>query len=263
MTVALRCALAALVVALPLCADDDTCPPDTPCYSAAGVVNSANYTSGWLAPTTYATIFGLNLSHVTETGVPGAQGVDGALGGVRVRVNDSVFAFVSYVSPDQVNFVVPSGIPADWCTVRIMRDNLAGPLVTLTLHDSAPALFHLDPATAVAAHQDWSLVTEQAPARAGEVIVLYATGLGQFARPVPDMQRPSTVNWIARLSEFQLYLDGQPVDPNLIYYVGAAPVSVGLVQIDLELPASVGRNPEIRIALGDRLSPPGVHLPVE
>jgi len=38
---------------------------------------------------------------------------------------------------------------------------------------------------------------------------------------------------------------------------------VGVYQIDLKLPANVGTNPEVRIALGTRLSPPGVVLPVE
>ena len=260
MTPLARCTLAALACAASVRAD---CNPGYPCYSAASVVNSASYASGWLAATTFASVFGSLLADQTLTGSPGSQDGSGALGGTRVLVN-GLPAFISYVSPGQVNFVVPSNWSnAATVTVQLERGNQAGPAVTLALHDSAPALFQLDAVTAVAAHANWTLVTAQSPAHAGEVVTLYATGLGAYLNPVLDLSVPPSEDPIARLADFQLFLGGQPVDSGLISYVGAEPVAVGVYQIDLKLPANVGTNPEVRIALGTRLSPPGVVLPVE
>jgi uncharacterized protein (TIGR03437 family) len=64
------------------------------------------------------------------------------------------------------------------------------------------------------------------------------------------------------LSEFQVLLDGSPVDPNGILYAGIAPGFAGLYQINLALPASTGSNPEIRIAMGDTIGIAGLHIPV-
>ncbi len=263
MTILSRCTLAAIVLALPIEADD-ACQVDTPCYSAASVVNAASYQSGWFGPNTFASIFGQSLSRVTANGPPNP---DESLGGVQVEVNgESVY--VSYVSPTQVNFVVPARVTGATVNVQLVRDNVAGPLLTLPLHDSAPSLFELDPATVIANHADWTVVTEQSPAQPGEQLEIFATGLGGYQTPIPDTERPPTIDWLARSSEFKVYLDGQPVDSSLIYYVGAELVSVGVIQIDFQLPSWVGPNPEIRIALsdpvlGDRLSPPGLVLPVE
>lgn len=263
MTALSRCALAALVSALPLVADDGACKIDTPCYSTASVVNSGSYTTGWLAPNTFASIFGLNLAHGTVNGLAGPQDRTGQLGGVRVLVNSQP-TFISYVSPNQVNFVVPVTATGDTVTVQLVRESLAGPAVTLTMHDSAPALFQQDATTAAAAHLDrnWAPVTQQSPAHAGEWIALYATGLGPYKMSLLDFYVPIVVDPIARLAEFQLLLNGQAVDPKLIPYVGAA-IAIGVFQINLQLPAWVGPNPEIRIALGDRISPPGLSLPVQ
>ena len=106
MTVFSRYALAALVSALPLAADDAACVINMPCYSTAGVVNSASYATGWFAPNTFVSIFGRNLAYVTANGTPGSEDPTGLFGGVKVLVNTQG-AFISYISPNQVNFVLP------------------------------------------------------------------------------------------------------------------------------------------------------------
>jgi uncharacterized protein (TIGR03437 family) len=268
MTVFSRCALAALVSALPLGADGAACVVNMPCYSTVSVVNSASYATGWLAPNTFASIFGWNLAYVTVGGSAGSEGPSGSLGGVQVLVNAQP-AFVSYVSPDQVNFVIPTDLTGNSATVQLVNDGLAGPAVSLTVHpDAAPALFlNLDGITALAIHSDGTVVTQQSPAHPGELILLYATGLPYDTPMVSDFDPPVPPLPIANLAEFQVLLDGEAVDGNLISYVGATAVSVGVVEIKLNLPDGVGRNPQIRIGLDDQLlprfSPPGVTLPVD
>jgi uncharacterized protein (TIGR03437 family) len=54
-----------------------------------------------------------------------------------------------------------------------------------------------------------------------------------------------------------------PVDPGRISYAGVAPTLAGVYQINVKLPETVGNDPEIRIAVGDKLSPPSVHVSIQ
>jgi uncharacterized protein (TIGR03437 family) len=116
----------------------------------------------------------------------------------------------------------------------------------------------------VAAHADWTVVTQDAPAEPEEIIILYATGLGQCERKMDDGDGPaSSANPLRRRAEFKVLLDGVAVEDRLVEYVGVAPLFIGVYQINLRLPAGVGPDPEIRIALGERQSVPGLHLLVK
>ncbi len=242
-----------------------TCTATGPCYSEAGVVNAASFVSGALAPNTLATLFGSRLAWSTRaitwddveagtlpTVLPGT--------GVRVLVNNRP-AQIYYVSPTQVNFLVPSNLIAGEVTVQLVRDATAGPPVRLRLRDTAPALFLLDPETVVATRANFSLITRENPASPGEEVILWATGLGPTVPPQIYGQIPMAASWIARAAEFRVFLDGNPLAAEQISYVGAAPGFAGLYQVNLKLPAELQPNPEIRVAVGEEISPPGFRLP--
>ena len=59
---------------------------------------------------------------------------------MRVLINQ-IFADVYYVSPGQVNVLIPPSLTAGPVTVQLVNDGLAGPPVTITLSASAPVLF--------------------------------------------------------------------------------------------------------------------------
>ena len=63
--------------------------------------------------------------------------------------------------------------------MQLARDGLSGPEVGVELVDSAPGFFQLDAVTVIAAFPDGSVVTKDKPAQGGQVIVLYAGGMGQ------------------------------------------------------------------------------------
>ncbi|MGH9719272.1 MAG: hypothetical protein ACRD8O_03610, partial [Bryobacteraceae bacterium] len=175
--------LAALV--LPVRAAAEGLRGATQSYSADSITNSASNRSGSLAPNTLASVYGADLAYVTRAVTADdivAGGLPAALGGVNVFVG-GLRAHLLYVSPQQVNFLVPYSLLAGQVDFRVDRDGTRGPTVRLTLAETAPALFQLDPETALAAHADGSVVTREAPAQPDEVIVLYATGLG---RTSPD-----------------------------------------------------------------------------
>lgn len=230
-----------------------------PKYTAEGISNTASWEIGNLAPYTFATVFGENLSEV-EIGRDGHT--PGGLGAVKVFVND-VETMVFYVSPKQVNFLVPiMWMPGD-VKVRIANRGISGPVMTVNLREYAPALFQFDEHTVVAQRwPEYAVALPDAPARPGEIIVLYATGLGKFQRPIGDYDPVSAPIEIAARKDFRLLLDKVPVDDSRIWYVGGVDQYWGLYQINLLLPENVGNDPEIQIAIGDYVSRPGLRLPL-
>ena len=234
-----------------------------PAYTAAGIVKSSDYTLGPFAPNSVVTIFGSNLAYSTRpleesdiinNTVPAK--LNGA--GVTVYVDDWP-APLLYVSPTQVNFVVPGNHSAGDVPVRVVREGVSGPVAMVTLLDAAPALFAAD-GYAIATHGLGSLLTDTDPAGAGEIVVIYATGLGK-SLPNPDPGVfPSAAAYLKWEATERIYLDGVPVDAIHVKYVGVTPFSAGLYQINLELPDNAGTDPEIRVEVAGQISSPGLRL---
>jgi uncharacterized protein (TIGR03437 family) len=246
----------------PLLAD-----PGFPLYTSGSIANSAANVAGYYAPNSFLSIYGQNLAYVTK---PMSQGdiSDGQLPtvltgtGVRVLINQ-IFADIYYVSPGQVNVLIPPSLIPGPATVQLINDGLAGPAVTITLSPSAPVMFQSDATTVIATHGNGPLVTAAAPAQPGEIVVIYVTGLGPTSPAAIPNQIPQTAAWIVDRSDFRVVLNGTDVDPAGIEYAGVTPGFGGLFQINLLLPDSVPANPQIQIGYGNQLSPAGLFLPVQ
>ena len=237
-----------------------------PSYSAASIVNAATNLPGALAPNTIATIYGENMAYVTRAISPDDVGADMlptvlAGTGVSVLVR-GVPASIYYVSPEQINLLIPCTLLPGRAKLQLTLEGRAGPAVEITLKEAAPALFQLDQFTAIATKADGSLLSWDEPATPGEIIVLYGTGLGQTVLHLRSGEIPRTAALIKRFSELKILLDAKELDSDRIAYAGVTPGYAGLYQINLWLPENVGADPEIRVALGDDISPPGIQLPV-
>ena len=240
---------------------------EAPIYSAESIVNSADNQPGVLAPNTLGTIYGQNLAYGTNA--LSADDVQGGMlptvfpgTGVHVLIGNIV-ANLIYVSPTQINFLVPPNLAIATVNVQVVVDSWAGPAIPIQLAAAAPGLFQLDAQNAIATEADGSLITPQAPAKPGDVIVLYATGLGQTTPPVVYSLIPNAAASLIGIASFTVSLDGVAVDPSAILYAGIAPGFGGLYQVNLTLPASVGANPQISVAAAGSLSASGVTLPVQ
>jgi hypothetical protein len=94
-------------------------------------------------------------------------------------------------------------------------------------------------------HADGSLVTWEQPARPGEILVMYALGLGRTIPPTPTGAAPAeprAVEWERAVQLFFDYSENAapkvPPDPvpDHPVYVGAVPGFVGLYQINFRVP---------------------------
>jgi uncharacterized protein (TIGR03437 family) len=240
---------------------------DPPIYTAASIANTAASVAGLYAPDTFVTIYGQNLSYVTRAISAddiGAGILPTALigTGVRVLIN-SIAADIYYVSPGQVNLLIPTLLTQGPAILQLVVDGIAGPAIPIILGASAPALFQLDAINVLATHADYSLVTPGAPAQAGEEIVLYATGLGATIPAAVPNQIPDAAAVLADMIDFEVMLNGTPVNALNIAYAGVVPGYAGLFQINLVVPAGVASNPEVRVGSSALLSPAGRYLPLQ
>ncbi|MGH9558659.1 MAG: hypothetical protein ACRD30_05415 [Bryobacteraceae bacterium] len=257
--------LAALALGSPRASVNSTAV--APIYTADSIVNAAANVTGLYAPNTFISIYGQNLSRVTRAIGPGditAGMLPTALTGTGVRVLiNQIAADIYYVSPGQVNVLIPTLLAAGPATLQLELNGVAGPAVPITLANTAPALFQSDTTTVLAMHGDWTQVTSDSPARIGEEIVLYATGMGPTVPAAIPNQIPQTAALLDASNGFQILLNGVPVDPRLVEYAGAAPGFAGLFQINFTVPPGMPPNPEIRVVSGNLTSPPQRYLPVE
>ncbi len=241
-------------------------PRVAPIYTAASIVNAADNQSGALAANTIGTIYGANLAYgiaaLTSNEIRGGV-LPTVLGTSETQVFINNYAAdLYYVSPGQINFLVPPNLTAQTAIVQVTIDGLAGPAIAVTLGTAAPALFQLDAQNAVATEVDGSVLTPTSTAKPGDIVMLYATGLGPLTPPAIYGQLPTAAAPLADPASLSLLLDGAAVPRNAIQYAGVAPGFAGLYQINLALPGSTGSNPEIRLQMADAISVAGVHLPV-
>ena len=96
----------------------------------------------------------------------------------------------------------------------------------------------------VAVHEDWSaLVTPQNPARAGEIIHLYMTGLGPTEPPAATGM-PSPSDPPAQLTK-PLHCEviaGRQSRTAEVLWAGLAPTFFGVYQVSLRLPPDFGQS---------------------
>lgn len=244
-------------------------PPRVPApfYTPSSVVNAASFKTGPLAPNMIGTLYGRDLAFTTRA-LAQQDLYNGTLPttllgtGVRLLINRNL-AFLYFVSPTQVNFLVPSTLAPGPVEIQLSVDGRYGEAVRTELMEVSPALFMSDPETILATRVDGTVVTHEKPARSGEVIILYATGLGQTKPRVAAGQIPTAAAWVEKSAEFRVIAEGQPIDTSNVLYVGVAPGFAGLYQINLRLPDNIGRNPELRIGFGSTLSPTEMRLPAE
>jgi uncharacterized protein (TIGR03437 family) len=132
--------------------------------------------------------------------------------------------------------------------------------VELEVAEVAPGTFVMQTRFVIATHADGALIDGKAPARPGEVVIVYASGLGQTLPRLGNLSIPRGAVQIERRSQFRLLLNGMDVEPGGVLYAGVTPGFAGLYQINVRLPERLTDNPELRLGIGERLSPGGLLL---
>jgi uncharacterized protein (TIGR03437 family) len=240
-----------------------------PSYSTAQIVNASDYSPGPFAPNSMLTIFGSSLANLPSTQGVGLSEENSAslpivLAGVSVYIDNSP-APLLYVSASQINLLIPPNEIAGDVLIQVDRQGTRGPIATITLVNAAPALFP-SPGS-IAAAQDFNansaMVTAAAPAQPGDLIILYAAGLGSTSPNSETGEIPQFAARISAFSTFQVLLNGKALDPTTVPYAGQAPGFPGVYQVNFYLPLGCPPNPEIQLAVGPQISASGIILAVQ
>jgi uncharacterized protein (TIGR03437 family) len=227
-------------------AKGDSTPP---AISANGIVNGASFTVGLnVAPGSLAAIFGANLAPgiTIDTQVP----LPTDLGQTSVTFNGEA-APLFFVSSGQINAQVPFDIPPGPVNVQVTKSGMTSAIETINVATYSPGIFILDQAgTGAFFHNsNFSLVTSSSPAKTGEAIVIYATGLGPVSPAGVSGASPGASPTVTNPT---VTLGG--VDCKIIYS-GLAPELVSVYQIDIAVPAGLpAGNQTLQIHMGGLLS---------
>jgi len=158
--------------------------PVAPTVTAGNIVSGATLAPGAVTGNSWVTVYGSNLA-VTNRGWVESDFVNGgvpfSLDGVSVvlsQFNAPRLAYVGYVSPTQVNFLIPTDMVATATTLQVRNPAGASAPVPITIQGSAPQLFTSDGKTVLGTHASGSFVGGAAPATPGETIAIYGTGMG-------------------------------------------------------------------------------------
>lgn len=159
-----------------------TISPTTPMIASSGVVNAATFLNGSVSPGQLITIFGSNLSNGVAAAVPTGNALPTILGVTSVTMDGFPCPLI-YVSPTQINAQAPFEIQGPTTQVIVKLGDVASQAAVVNVDAVSPAMFSIDgtgqgSATILKA-SDYTLVTATNPAKRGDVLAIYCTGLGQ------------------------------------------------------------------------------------
>jgi uncharacterized protein (TIGR03437 family) len=207
--------------------------------------NAASFEAG-VSPGGMATLFGENLANATEQAdtIP----LPTNLAGTQVLVA-GLSAPLYYVSPGQINFQVPFEAPVgETVSVQVIREDQPGTESSMLIADYALGVFFYDREPQVRdpiiTHADGSLLTPASPASPGEVVIVWATGVGKLENP-PPTGAASRAEPLAHSKLLPQVILGGSGSGSLAtaQFVGLTPGYVGLIQIHIELPAARPAGP--------------------
>jgi chitinase len=208
-----------------------------PQFTSDGVTNGASFAHG-ISAGEIATIFGEGLG--AGQGVVRARSVPlptqllstmVTVGGIAAPL----LAVANVNGAEQINFEVPWEIVGQGSVEVVVTSNGASsPAVQVPAHVGQPGVFTVDGVNVVAVGgANQKLVTAASPAKAGQIILLYATGLG----PVTNQPRTGSPALSTALSSCTLPITvsiaGQRAH---VIFSGLTPGYAGLYQINLSVP---------------------------
>jgi uncharacterized protein (TIGR03437 family) len=247
-----------------------------PVATAGGVVNNATFAANdRIGKGAIAAVFGEQFligNPVSATALP----LQTTLGGVRVLVND-VPAPVYFVSYGQINFQIPYDARDGASTVVVESNGQRSNRVALNIANRAPRLLRLgigDYGIAVNGDGSYPLPRNAVPgvntrpARAGEVIVIYAIGLGPTTPGVASGVGSPTSPLAEITPRPTMHIGQLSIAEAITYptqFVGLTPGFVGLYQINVQIPQAIERGPRVPMFLnmGNNILSNTVELAIE
>jgi uncharacterized protein (TIGR03437 family) len=139
--------------------------------------------------------------------------------------------------------------------VKVTVDgNIFGNVVNVSLGDYQPQLLQASPGVAAARDQNFNLITANNPVARGQVVQLYANGLGPVSN-TPASGDPALADPLSMTTTQPLVtIGGQQAQ---ILFSGLAPGFAGLSQINALVPDGIAPGTQlVTVAIGGQTSQP-------
>jgi len=180
---------------------------------------------------------------------PGDRVLPTRLNGIEVRVAGQLTP-LHYAGPAQINALLPPGAPQGaGIGIEVQSPNGAA-RSTLTIQEVLPSLFAIR-----IMGRDYAALSR--PARSGEVLELYASGLGPTDPPYPSGEILTSAFPLRDASRMRVMVGGRSVD---VLFGGL--IAPGLYQVNIRLPVLLTGDHAITLSLDGRDSQPGVFIPI-
>ena len=228
-----------------------------PLISVGGFVDNAAFATGQAVGSgTIAAVFG---SQFSATGPAYASSVPlpTTLANVQVLVNGTA-APLFYVDANQADIQLPFGLSAGQAVIQVLRNGQPGNQISASVDSIAPRLFALNQLPGSSDTSPYGIVINASdgtlalpsnlgglppgaahPAHIGDVITIYALGLGPVSPSVTTGSgAPATAPLAQTVNPVQVYFGGGFLGNSIAdaSYAGLAPNFVGLYQINVTIP---------------------------
>jgi uncharacterized protein (TIGR03437 family) len=239
-----------------------------PAITTAGVVNAASST-GPIAPGSYVSIYGANLVDTDYLMNPIGDGptlttandlplvIDGTTVSFDVpSAGISVPGYLTFVGPGQINVQVPwelAGQSSVQMKVTVDDNYLFGNVVTVPVAQYTPSFFVGAGTIAAQDAVTGAQILASNPAHSGEILALYANGLGPVTNaPASGAPAPGGANLASTTAQPVVMIGGQQAQ---VGFSGLAPGFPGLYQINATVPAGLTGNQNVTVSIGGQTSP--------
>lgn len=221
---------------------------NAPIISAGGIVNGANFTSRLLSIGSIASLFGTNLA--TGIFVADRLPLPTTLGGVSVLINNAA-APLYFVSPSQINFQIPWEVAGQsQVPVMVSANGVLGNSISLSGRAADPGIFSTNSQGtgqgAIVIATTGEVANTSRPARRGEYISIYCTGLGNVTnRPASGAAAPGDPLSTTLLGA-TVRIGGIAGNAD---FSGLSPGFVGLYQVNIQVPANAPTGNAVPVVL--------------
>jgi uncharacterized protein (TIGR03437 family) len=218
--------------------------------SALGVAANASTILN-AAPGSIISIYGTGLANYA-TGLSVLNGLTqlpASLNGVTVTIAGKNAPFY-FVSPGQLNVQVPFEVAAGMQPLVVTTAGGTSTTLNIMVAPVAPSIFIITAATslgAVVKNSDFSLITPSNPVKAGDVIVIYSTGLGQSIPPALTTGGLVSTTALLNTGTASVTIGGK--DATVVYSL-ASPGFAGLYQTAVTVPGGLTGSVPLVLKIG-------------
>jgi uncharacterized protein (TIGR03437 family) len=229
-----------------------------PAVSNGGVVSAANFTANQpLAPGAFAAIFGSNLS--AGLNVSTALPLSLTLGGTSVLLGGEELPLM-FTSAAQINVVVPYNMPSNTTQQLLVQNGSALSIPQgVVIAPAQPAVFTQNGSGTGAAlidvfQPDGTALPVDSAVSAGDVIVLYCSGLGAINPPVAAGSAAPVSPLSATVNPVTVTIGSMPAQ---VLFAGLAPGFAQLYQVNVVIPTGLpSGNAVLTLSMGGQQSAP-------